>query len=105
METIEEKLGERQIYVVISIPGLNDWAKEKRFTDQIPQSTRNSLTKREFENDEDENMPLSKKEKTETAREIAGPSDEQKTNVYSNSHLQNYPIAHADNKSCHVKVP
>lgn len=96
---------ERQTYIVISIPGLNDWAKEtKTVTNSNINVNRNASGKRSIEETECESMdctePMQKKEKTSTNEN----SESSNCTVLSKEHYFNFPIPIKDGKSCIVKV-
>lgn len=117
--------GERQVLVVISTPGLNDWAKEKYAPNIFSSVAGTSKSKRSFESDEpmDCSEPNLKKGKVQSNdssdvnNDISNINNDysvpsQSTNNTSNSkppmvskeHILNFPIPNANGKSCIVKV-
>ncbi|XP_014478288.1 PREDICTED: mini-chromosome maintenance complex-binding protein [Dinoponera quadriceps] len=109
---------ERQTYIVISTPGLNEWAKE--INTNIEQSDasgtdNNSIGKRSL-NDRDDNEaeemdcsePITKKEKvlrdnTDINMSNGGCSAKVQSNV-SEEHILNFPIPIDGGKACIVKI-
>ncbi|XP_014231994.1 mini-chromosome maintenance complex-binding protein [Trichogramma pretiosum] len=109
---------ERQTWIVVSIPGLNDWAKDKHTysSSQVidePMAISKSI-KRPLE-EAFESMDCSdsvkKKEKKHENTEGAGPSHSTEIDIknetaklVSKDHLLNMPIPSKDGKACIVKV-
>ncbi|CAB0036154.1 unnamed protein product [Trichogramma brassicae] len=109
---------ERQTWIVVSIPGLNDWAKDKHIysSSQVidePMAISESI-KRPLE-EAFESMDCSgsvkKKEKIHENTEGAGPShsteigiNNETAKLVSKDHLLNMPIPSKDGKACIVKV-
>ncbi|KAF7990707.1 hypothetical protein HCN44_000512 [Aphidius gifuensis] len=108
MDSEKNITSERQILVVITVPGLNEWAKEKKVkiaskSEQMSSST-SSSTKRPHEESVDEPMdtsaPLHKKEKTNDNTD----NKTENKNVFSKEHFLNFPIPSNDGKTCIVKI-
>lgn len=109
---------ERQTYIVISIPGLNQWVKETN-TDakqsNINITNGNSTGKRSSnarDDDDTEKMdcsePITKKEKIlEDNIDVKMSNSDCSTNVQSivsKDHILNFPIPIDGGKTCIVKV-
>ncbi|XP_001600675.2 mini-chromosome maintenance complex-binding protein isoform X1 [Nasonia vitripennis] len=107
---------ERQTWIVISIPGLNDWAKESSSIpkDQMvtpAESNMKERSKRSLDETHDEPMdcsePVKKKEKVVTNDCDAGPSQSQNSEtprIVSQDHILNFPIPNKNGKACIIKV-
>lgn len=102
---------ERQIYVVISIPGLNDWAKEAGTDVQKATPTTGDTGERNAQNNDDsEEMDCSepniKKAKITTDNDVNMSSADSTVRLQSVSedHLLNFPIPIDGGKACIVKV-
>lgn len=107
---------DRQTWIVISTPGLNDWTKEKcpvtenKNTTHAESSMANhnkrSLDKSEEPMDCAESV--AKKEKVDTGSSDAGPSqmkeESKRPTMVSKDHILNFPIPNEDGKACIVKV-
>ncbi|XP_034951618.1 mini-chromosome maintenance complex-binding protein [Chelonus insularis] len=114
LESSNNKRDERKTYVVISIPGLNPWAKELNPPGKINSnsSCSNPAGKRSLEDDQGEPMdssnlePAPKKEKSDKheSQTDALDTDEKKPMVVSKEYLLNFPIPIDDGKSAIVKV-
>lgn len=106
MDSEKNITAERQILVVITVPGLNEWAKEKKVTttSKSEQMSSCSSTKRPHEEIVDEPMdtsaPFLKKEKK--VDNIDNKTDDKL--VFSREHFLNFPIPSDDGKTCLVKV-
>ncbi|XP_058797024.1 mini-chromosome maintenance complex-binding protein isoform X2 [Phymastichus coffea] len=108
---------ERQVWIVISIPGLNDWAKES-LKNRMPidvQSTKsnvNKSSKRALDDSEepmDCSEPQQKKEKAldnnaEVGSLYSMDKESKKPQLVSKDYLLNFPIPDKDGKICIVKV-
>lgn len=117
-ESNKNENSQRQTYVVISIPGLNQWAKEKGA--EVEQSntnvTDNNSTGKRSLNDRNDNdtvemdcsEPITKKEKVLEDTTDTNMSDSDcSTNVQSivsKDHILNFPIPIDGGKACIVKV-
>lgn len=107
---------ERQIWFVISVPGLNDWAKKKCKTivetNAIePNSSPGPSNKRsidEIDEPMDCSEPVTKKEKIpDNDSQADTKSNENSTtvpSVVSKEHILNFPIPNEDGILCIVKV-
>ncbi|XP_072742432.1 mini-chromosome maintenance complex-binding protein [Anoplolepis gracilipes] len=108
---------ERQTYIVMSIPGLNKWAREQSKYTEVNIQNSNSITrndnmnKRSLDDTDDlEKMdcsePVTKKEKILTDNNdtnmSSGPSKVQ--NILSEEHILNFPIPIDEGKVCIVKI-
>ncbi|XP_012221330.1 mini-chromosome maintenance complex-binding protein [Linepithema humile] len=103
---------ERQTYIVISIPGLNNWAKEKstniQKSDTMAHNSNNS--KRSLDENDVEEMdcsePVTKKEKTSSDTDVDMNTDSStKTQgILSEEHILNFPIPIDGGKACIVKI-
>ncbi|KAL0111920.1 hypothetical protein PUN28_013261 [Cardiocondyla obscurior] len=110
--TDKSQNSERQTYVVISIPGLNDWAKEKTVNVSVPDvTTHNNISKRSLDNDSEEmdcSEPVTKKEKISLDNndtEMSNTHCSTKVqNAVSEDHILNFPIPINGGKACIVKV-
>ncbi|KAL6263858.1 hypothetical protein P5V15_003939 [Pogonomyrmex californicus] len=104
---------ERLTYVVISIPGLNDWAKEKNTNIQTSDTTihNTSNNKRSLDDSEVEEMDCSesvtKKEKVSADDQDVNMSNGHGTkvqNLLSKDHILNFPVPIDGGKACIIKV-
>ncbi|XP_066598815.1 mini-chromosome maintenance complex-binding protein-like isoform X2 [Prorops nasuta] len=114
----KNKNSERQSYIVISVPGINDWAKEKVTKMEYPFSnmTASQSNKRNHDMNLVENMdcsePVKKKLITKTANsdeKITENNDPQINpakikKIPTKSYLLNFPIPIEDGKACIVKI-
>lgn len=105
MQSKDVRNGERQILVLISTPGLNEWAKEKV---TVPISKEEHLENRRSIkrsiDDCDEQMDCSEPDnKKEKANSDVTASTSQSM-VVSKEHILNFPIPINDGRSCIVKV-
>lgn len=98
---------------MISVPGLNEWAKEKSINTPMPDTTHNnSMSKRSLDDNDLEEMdcsePVTKKEKVSADNNDVDMSDPQCStkvqNVLSEDHILNFPIPIDGGKACIVKV-
>ncbi|XP_053996434.1 mini-chromosome maintenance complex-binding protein [Hylaeus anthracinus] len=103
---------ERHTCVVISTPGLNDWAKEK-YKHSYCQSTKAASThKRNLDDNNCESMDCSesirKREKllsNEDSNEMdTTEQDTKQQNIFSKEYILNFPIPMDDGKACIVKI-
>lgn len=113
----ENKNSERLNCLMISIPGLNDWAKENKITTKSTSSS-STTEKRALDNyDEpmDTTEPALKKEKlsvvpleseTETETETKAKNDKLINSkvIISQDHSIHFPIPIVDGKTCVVKI-
>ncbi|XP_024887106.1 mini-chromosome maintenance complex-binding protein-like isoform X1 [Temnothorax curvispinosus] len=105
----KNKNSERQTYVVISIPGLNDWAKEKSTNTRTSDATthNNSISKRSLDDNDSEEMdcsePVTKKEKVSDSNDV-DMSNTKVQNMLSEDHILNFPIPIDGGRACIVKV-
>ncbi|XP_015110478.1 mini-chromosome maintenance complex-binding protein [Diachasma alloeum] len=103
LESENNKSSERQTFVVISVPGLNEWAKEKcqNYAQAVDQSPRLS-SKRPLDQDDEEPMdtsePAKKKEREESNVNQVGKESSLPEN------LLNFPISIKNGRACIVKV-
>lgn len=113
VDSKNNKNSERQTCIVISIPGLNDWAKEKLTgVCETLQSLAKDSIKRHLDESEAEAMdcsePARKKEKVSSTDAEAGTSGskegERQPTILSKEHMLNFPIPVDDGKACIVKV-
>ncbi|XP_019886689.2 mini-chromosome maintenance complex-binding protein isoform X2 [Ooceraea biroi] len=102
---------ERQIYVVISEPGLNDWAKGTSTNAQeASPATHNSNIREQNVNDNSEEMdcsePVAKKAKIGADDDVSMSNAESAAKVQnvSEEHILNFPIPIDGGKACIVKV-
>lgn len=104
---------ERQTYVMISIPGLNDWAKEESMNTQAPHTMihNDSTNKRSLDDNDLEEMdcsePVTKKEKVSADNDVNTTDAEGSAkvqSVLSEDHILNFPIPIDGGKACIVKV-
>ncbi|KYN50624.1 hypothetical protein ALC57_17474 [Trachymyrmex cornetzi] len=105
---------ERQTYVVISIPGLNDWAKEESMDTQTPRTTihNDSTNKRNLDDNDLEEMdcpePVTKKEKISADNNDVNMTDVEGSakvqSVLSKDHILNFPIPIDGGKTCIAKI-
>lgn len=107
---------ERQTYIVMSIPGLNKWAKEQdkcteRNVQEFNSTTRNdNMSKRSLDDTDLEKMdcsePVTKKEKISTDNSDANTSNNHSNvqNILSEEHILNFPIPIDEGKVCIVKI-
>lgn len=100
---------ERQIYVVISVPGLNNWAKETSTNVQKNNPmARNDDTYEKSMNDDFEEMdcsePVTKKAKIMQDANMSNINSTTKVQSVSEDHILNFPIPIDDGKACIVKV-
>lgn len=98
---------------MISIPGLNDWAKEKSTNTRTPDAMthNNSNSKRSLDDNDSEEMdcsePATKKEKVSDNNDVDMDNAHCSTkvqNVLSEDHILNFPIPIDGGKACIVKV-
>ncbi|XP_013134505.1 PREDICTED: mini-chromosome maintenance complex-binding protein [Papilio polytes] len=111
------KSAQRQAMVVVSLPGLSEWAQEiedsrnhlKHLNDQPNTTKRLSLTNTKFKRsyDEAEGDP----EAMEVVDNVCGNKElktvekvEEGNNVVSREHLLNFPLPDVPSKSCIVKI-
>ena len=101
---------ERQTFFVISVPGLNEWAKEKVPSTYVSNVAKN-VSKRSLETTDEEIMdcsePIRKKEKVAEPCEKTSEDSDKKENIpiiVSKDHILNFPIPNEDGKACIVKV-
>ncbi|XP_018304208.1 mini-chromosome maintenance complex-binding protein isoform X1 [Mycetomoellerius zeteki] len=104
---------ERQTYVMISIPGLNDWAKEESMNTQAPHTMihNDSTNKRSLDDNDLEEMdcsePVTKKEKVSADNDVNTTDAEGSAkvqSVLSEDHILNFPIPIDGGKACIVKL-
>ncbi|XP_012274497.1 mini-chromosome maintenance complex-binding protein isoform X2 [Orussus abietinus] len=99
---------ERQTYILISIPGLNDWAKEKNVTiNKEVGNISSTCNKRNLRDDESEDMdcsePISKKEKVSSDPD--NPFNESKPqSIQPQEYVANFPIPITNGRTCIVKI-
>ncbi|KAG8034980.1 hypothetical protein G9C98_008056 [Cotesia typhae] len=115
IDSDENKNSERLNCLMISIPGLNDWAKENIITTKGTSSS-STTEKRALDNyDEpmDTTEPAMKKEKLSVVSPESESETERKTKndkfinskvIISQDHLINFPIPIVDGKTCVVKI-
>ncbi|XP_012058308.1 PREDICTED: mini-chromosome maintenance complex-binding protein [Atta cephalotes] len=104
----------RQTYVVISIPGLNDWAKEESMATQTSctMTHNNNTNKRSLDDNDLEEMdcsePVTKKEKVSADNNDVNMTDAKGSakvqSVLSEDHILNFPIPIDGGKTCIVKI-
>ncbi|KYN02128.1 hypothetical protein ALC62_07119 [Cyphomyrmex costatus] len=105
---------ERQTYIIISIPGLNDWAKEESINMQIPHTmTHNdSINKRNLDDNDleetDCSEPVKKKEKVSADNNDVDMTDVEGSakvrSMVSEDHILNFPIPIDGGKACIIKI-
>lgn len=110
-ESDKTEKSERHSYVVISVPGLNEWAKEKntnmeQYNVNITHS--NNINKRSLDNDNnDEEMscsePVKKKEKALPKNDVTSGYSLRNPRL-PKDHVLNFPIPTDEGKACIVKV-
>ncbi|XP_076238488.1 mini-chromosome maintenance complex-binding protein [Calliopsis andreniformis] len=107
LDSEKNQNSERHTFVIISIPGLNEWAKEKY--EQLPgfSVVATSSSKRSL--DEFESMdcsePVQKKEKVSNEGcEKMDTEQDTKQQIFSKEHLLNFPVPIDDGKACIVKI-
>lgn len=105
MDSEQNAISERHTCVVVSIPGLNDWAREKPSPSvEEPSAASGDLAKRELNKDEPmETCELKQKEQKSESAESSS-SSEKAANFLSREHIMNFPIPMDDGKACIVKV-
>lgn len=117
IDSDDNESSQRQTWIVISTPGLNEWAKEgcTKATNNVSsistaaESSLNSSYKRSFE-ETDEPMdvePSKKKEKTCDNLDAGSSKMQEDSNIskiVSRDHILNFPIPNKDGKACIVKV-
>ncbi|XP_033207989.1 mini-chromosome maintenance complex-binding protein isoform X2 [Belonocnema kinseyi] len=110
LDSQRNKNSERQTYFIISVPGLNEWAKEKVPQTNIKTNLKN-VSKRSLETSNEEAMdcsePIKKKEKIlETSESTTKDSAPKETRpaIVSKEHILNFPIPNDDGKACIVKI-
>lgn len=107
VDSEENRTSERGICVVISTPGLNEWAKEKF---ELPCSSTVGTTSCKRNLDEGESMdcsePLRKKEKVSNGgcEEMDTECNTNERTVFSKDHILNFPVPTDDGKACIVKM-
>lgn len=99
---------------MISIPGLNDWAKEESMATQTSctMTHNNSTNKRSLDDNDLEEMdcsePVTKKEKVSADNNDVNMTDAEDSakvqSVLSEDHILNFPIPIDGGKTCIVKV-
>ena len=109
LDSERNKNSERQTYFVISVPGLNEWAKEK-----VPQANVNTtvknVSKRSLEANDEKAMdcsePIKKKKTLEFFESTSKDSTQKEARppIVSKEHILNFPIPNDDGKACIVKV-
>ncbi|KMR04799.1 mini-chromosome maintenance complex-binding [Lasius niger] len=107
---------ERQTYIVMSIPGLNKWAKEQNKCTETNVQEFNSMTrndnisKRSLDDTDFEKMdcsePVTKKEKILIDNSDVNMSNDHSKvqNILSEEHILNFPIPIDEGKACIVKI-
>lgn len=100
---MQNQSSERHTCIVISIPGLNDWAKEKKKQlDHLNARVKDSH-KRNLDQNDDKTVeyfePIQKKEKTDT-----NEHNVEEHCILSKEYILNFPIPIDDGKACIVKV-
>lgn len=104
---------QRQTYIVISIPGLNEWAKERNTNMQqmdIGATHNSNISKRSLDNDDvgemDCSEPVTKKEKVDyiDVNMCEAHCSTKVQNILSEDHILNFPIPIDGGKACMVKV-
>lgn len=113
--------GQRHPFIVISIPGFNDWAQHledkqnhlKHLEQQPNSSKRLSLDsglklKRSYDecNDDEEAMEVveNAEVKKEARKSENNETIDNTTNIVSKEHLLNFPLPNVESKSCLVMV-
>lgn len=106
------KSAQRQTLVVVSIPGLNQWAQDiehkqnylKHLEQQPNSSQRLSVTKRSYDDTQEDPNAMDVVE-TETVKELkTSDVKSEPANTISREHLLNFPLPDVVSKSCLVKV-
>ncbi|KAL6434497.1 hypothetical protein ACFW04_006111 [Cataglyphis niger] len=111
----KNEYSERQTYIVMSIPGLNKWAKEQNKCTETNIQKFNSMTcnenmnKRNLDDTDLEEMdcsePVTKKEKILPDNNDVNKSNSSKDqNLLSEEHILNFPIPMDEGKTCIVKI-
>ncbi|XP_015593977.1 mini-chromosome maintenance complex-binding protein isoform X2 [Cephus cinctus] len=110
IDSKKNRSSERQTCVVISIPGLNEWAKEKciKTNLNLPEVSHTSF-KRTLEQSVEEmdcSEPIRKKEKMMENSENENTNTQERNNIntLSKEHIMNFPIPIDDGKACIVKI-
>lgn len=98
----------------MSVPGVNDWAKERSTDTRTPPDTathNNSINKRSLDDDSEEmdcSEPVTKKEKVSADNndvDMSGAQCSTKVqSALSEDHILNFPIPIDGGKACIVKV-
>ena len=112
LDSEKNQSSERQTCVVISIPGLNNWAKEKYEQSLCTGATSTSNCKRNLDECGIEVMdcsePIQKKEKISSRggcqQMDTTESSMERPNVFSKEHILNFPFPMDDGKTCIVKI-
>ncbi|XP_046614470.1 mini-chromosome maintenance complex-binding protein isoform X1 [Neodiprion virginianus] len=101
VDSKENVNAERQTCFVISVPGVNSWAKEKcTVRENAPQVSTNTATKRSLESEEMECVEFSSKKHTQTTPS----SGDGEPRLLSREHAMNFPLPNDDGKACIVKI-
>lgn len=99
----------RQTFVVVSVPGVNEWVEKSennraRKRIEKPLKVEVKSTKRALEDDEmetdDHNKATEMSKKQCTSVETGSST----TNFVSKEHILNFPLSDENGKCCHVKV-
>ncbi|XP_017880796.1 mini-chromosome maintenance complex-binding protein isoform X2 [Ceratina calcarata] len=106
-ESEKNQTSERHTCIVISTPGLNDWAREKVDQSICLITKAMNINKRSLDDDDlNESNSLEstrKKERTSRAGNIK-ETDVAEQNIFSKEYILNFPISIPDGKACIVKI-
>ncbi|CAD0200632.1 unnamed protein product [Chrysodeixis includens] len=108
------KSSQRQTMVVVSMPGLSDWAQQLedkqnylKHLEQQPNSSKrlnqDTKLKRSYEEAEEESDSMEVEEVGNKERKVT-EKNEAPANVVSREHLLNFPLPDTPSKSCIVKI-
>ncbi|XP_070148718.1 mini-chromosome maintenance complex-binding protein [Polyergus mexicanus] len=115
-DSTKNEHSERQTYIVMSIPGLNKWAKEQsKYIEANVQkfnstTCNDNMSKRSLDDTDLEKMdcsePVTKKEKILTDNSDINISNghSKYQNILSEEHILNFPIPMDEGKTCIVKI-
>ncbi|KAK1123233.1 hypothetical protein K0M31_008865 [Melipona bicolor] len=109
LESEKNQSSERYTYIVISTPGLNNWAKETY--EQLHYSNIKSMNKKNLDGDnfETTNLELTKKKEKLSSSNSSEKIDAIRCNTTKQSaflmeYILNFPIPMDDGKACIVKI-
>lgn len=110
------KSAQRQTMVVVSLPGLNEWAKKMeddqnhlKHLEQQPNTSKrlnSDSTKLKRSHDESQEDPEAMEVESETVNKERKTAEllNEASNVVSREHLLNFPLPDVASKTCIIKV-